>query len=266
MTDIIELLKNTHPIDIDHPHSDWKYNIESSFIKDYSFYYAQCLFEFAFKITKHNGNNNSKLDPKNFDIKHKSDTTYFSIPINVCWLFYSSKLNIMVISFTGTYNKTLSLLDAEYSQCDPNDLNNYKQGMKVHSGFYKLYSYIRQDLLKLVEKYYNNKTQILISGYSLGGATSTLCCLDLYGKNIIHYTYGSPRVFNTIGADHFLSLNISSYRCFNISDIVTMVPMPIMGIFETCDYKHIGKCIIFDYNLGTNYNNHVDCYVKHYKL
>jgi len=265
MNELIVLLKDTHPIDINHPHSPWKYNIESCFINDYSYNHAQCLFEFAFTITKHNSNNKISIDPNNFDIKHKLDTTYLSVPINVCWLFYSSKLDIMVISFTGTYNETLALIDSEYLQCDPNVLNNYKQGMKVHCGFYKLYSYIRDDLIKLVSKYHNNKTQILISGYSLGGATSTLCCLDLYDKNIRHYTFGSPRVFNTVGADHFNSLNISSYRCFNISDIVTTVPMPVMGMFEACDYKHIGKCITFDHNLQTNYKNHVDVYIDHYK-
>jgi predicted lipase len=85
------------------------------------------------------------------------------------------------------------------------DLNS---PIKVHSGFYKAYMAIREDLISLIKD--SKLSEIIITGHSLGAALSTLCALDLklnlimdnYNPNISLYNYASPLV----GGDKFVEL------------------------------------------------------------
>ena len=138
--------------------------------------------------------------------------------------------------------------------------------MQCHRGFAVLYQSIQEYLHSLINKYCKFDTQILTTGLSLGGALSTLCCLDLqtkYHNQIIHYSYASPRVFNIIGANYFNSKCLYTYRIINISDVIPLMPLPMM---DKDDFMHVKGMTAFDTNLKTYYKNHIDAYCKEYNL
>jgi len=261
----------------------WKYSFTNKIQPQYSFDLTQILYQFAHNVTIHNREvsdtnaNPLLLNPPGFDIVIPLNGTYMYCPVNVAWFFYSTTLNIMVIVFTGTYNYILSVADVNYFQISPKTLNNYVEGMMVHGGFGTLYESIRSELFILIAKYYNSSSQVFITGLSLGGATSSICALDLINKNIsgeinknitniCHYSFASPRVFNDIGARKYNQTVINSYRILNGSDIIPNVPMPIMPVSstETQLFTHIGELKYFDENLGNYYDNHITAYSKQY--
>lgn len=257
----------------------WKYscskthNLEAN-NATYDDHVASILYEFASKVTTYNHQISERnpspisLNVTNFDVVIPLNTTYLYCNVNVAWIFYSTLLNIMVLSFTGTYNYVLSMADVNYIQMT---INNYDDGMMVHGGFGTLYQSIQSDLITSLNKYCTGTTKIFITGFSLGGATSSICAYDLYNRtlesnikleNIYHYTFGSPRVFNDIGARKYSSLVKNSYRILNGSDIIPNVPMPIMPIAldTTQTFTHIGELKYFDLNLGNYYDNHTLAY------
>jgi len=250
----------------------WQYPILSMFDKCYSYENAQKLLVFSDTVTRHNievehGNPNPiPVNPPLFNVIQDINARVGETIVNVLYLFYSKKLNIIVICFTGTYNPQLWLVDFDYPQIVPTGINNYIEGMKVHGGFWKLYSRVNTQIYDFLEKYVNENTQVLITGISLGGGMSSLCVYDLYKRiinkrpleNIIHYSFASPRVFNTIGSNYYDYLHMYSYRIMNGSDIVPMLPFPIMPIDE--DFTHVNSQIYFNINLGSYADNHTTSY------
>lgn len=245
---------------------------------------AQSLLEFAYRVAVHNREVNDgvkvpiSLNPPSFDIVEALDTTYMFHDINVMWFFYSSILDIVVIAATATYSNLLGMIDLNYYQTDTN-ITNAVPGMKCHRGFYNLYQDIQPKLLSLLNKYVGENTQILLTGLSLGGATSTIATLDLLNRhldngvkieNIVHYSFASPRLFNTLGAKVYNNLDINSYQIHNGSDIIPVVPLPIMPVSpmssETQDFMHVGTPVNFDDNLGSYYDNHITAYLNRYGI
>lgn len=250
----------------------WKHNLStSSIFLIYDYLTAQCLFEFAYLVSVHNRqfcNNLKALDisPANFDVIMPINAYLLVENVNVLWFLYSDKLNAIVLVFTGTYNDALITVDLDYFQQDPSYINNYVKGMKIHGGFSSLYSKIQKELQELIKQYYKDETKLIITGYSLGAAVSTIAAYDLYDetrKNIYHYAFASPRVFNDIAVKKFNSFKIKSYRIVNTSDIIPILPLPIVN---TEIFSHTAEQITFDDNLGSYYDNHVTAYVNHYKL
>ena len=258
----------------------WKYPITSRLTTQYNTSNAQSLFMFAYLVMAHNrhagSNNPVVMDPQGFNVIIPLNCTYMYNNINVAWFFYSSNLNMALVSFTGTYNNILALADVEYRQVVPKQLYNYQEGMLAHGGFYDLYARVQEPLIKTLNQYVNKGTQVVVTGMSLGAATSTLCALDLHGRelpngviisNPIHYNFAGPRVLNTFGATVYQKIGLDSFRIINLSDIVPTVPAPIMltytGSFE--EFKHVGQLQYFDENLNDYYENHITAYVDYYK-
>lgn len=259
--------------------TNWTYPILSPIDTSHEYEHAQKLFEFSHRVLVHNRDINDRipyplpLSPPSFNVKVPLNTTLLRVDTNVVWFFYSSDMNICVLAFTGTYNRMLTYSDMAYNQMEPKTIYNYCNGMYAHGGFLSLYRGIQIQLLDLLNKYINGKTQILITGFSMGGATSTLASLDLYKRklengtildNIRFYSFASPRVLNNVGAKYYNSLDIPTYRLVNDSDVVTAVPGPIMPI--TQDFTHVGDGITFNDNMLNLYDNHVTAYIKYYKL
>ena len=107
---------------------------------------------------------------------------------------------------------------------------------RVHAGFKsevdELWPMVKEDITRKA----NEGKDIWFTGHSLGAAMATImasrCMLDkdcLDVKEI--YTYGSPRVG---WPGYVKSLGIQHHRWVNNNDIVTRVPLQIMG------YKHHG--------------------------
>lgn len=120
---------------------------------------------------------------------------------------------------------------------------------RVHSGFKsevdELWPMIREDLVPRVFA----RRKLWVTGHSLGGAMATIvaarCTLDEGMPNVEElYTYGSPRV----GWRRYCkSLPVKHYRWRNNNDIVTTVPLLLMG------YQHHGdSCYINAYGQVRN--------------
>ena len=252
----------------------WNYSITGPFAPQYTYEQGQSLLEINYRVLLHNWLSNDliALTSDNFDVVVPLGTRPAISTVNILWFFYSTRMNLAVLAFTGTYNDILILYDLNYSQVDPN-LHNHAVGMKVHSGFWDLYADIREKMLVLLNDHLNADTQLLITGHSLGGATSSLAALDLQNltlpngttiTNLIHYSFASPRVFNTVGALHFNKTVEHSFRIVNGSDIIPTLPLPVMGVGE--DYKHTKNLYQFEDNRGDYYHNHTEAYIDDYKI
>lgn len=257
----------------------WEYPITEKLQNAFSFADAQSLLEFSYRVAVHNHEVNDghpnpiSLDAPGFDVVIPVNTTIFLEQINVLWFFYSRSLDIVVLVFTATYNKMLILVDANYLQKVPTTIGNYVDGMCIHGGFWNLYQDIQKELAVLLNTYVGASTQVITTGMSLGGATSSIAALDLHDKtldtrqvitDLIHYSFGSPKCFNTIAAQHYDTLPIPSYRIANGSDIACIVPLPIMPV--TQDFTHASKLIYFNKNYSSYHQNHVPAYLDEYHL
>ena len=261
----------------------WQYPIKSQLPKTYSFRSGQSLLEFTYRVSVHNSQvwnndpNPVSLKAPNFNVRIEVNTTVIGQEVNVLNFYYSKKLNIIVLAFTATYNNQLWLVDIDYPQTAPREIGNYIDGMKMHRGFWNFYHGIQEHLHDLLNTYVKKHTQVLVCGLSLGGATSTVCALDLFKRklasgrrirNLVHYSFESPRVLNTVGADHYDSLKIPSYRIANNSDIVTDLPFAVMPIslipFVTEDFTHVRSILYYNKNLGGIYDNHVTACINEY--
>ena len=78
-------------------------------------------------------------------------------------------------------------------------------GATVHEGFYGDWESLRVEIESVVValKKSNPSFGITATGHSLGAALAAFCALDLtqrYGYDVLHYTYGEPRIGNEVGS------------------------------------------------------------------
>jgi predicted lipase len=85
-------------------------------------------------------------------------------------------------------------------------------------------------------KFPRSVSSMTICGHSLGGAVATLLALDVAANTAFNnpsvYTYGSPRVGDSLFASTFDQVVKNSYRVANRLDIVPTLPPPV-------DYDHV---------------------------
>jgi len=120
---------------------------------------------------------------------------------------------------------------------------------RVHGGFLGGYKSVKADILMALKKV--SGLPLYITGHSLGAALATVATNSLENEVIdgvplrdwiaACYTFGSPRVGNNQYDRDFKS---PIYRIVNTTDIVTVVPLLVMG------YVHIGDVRFLEPGMG----------------
>lgn len=140
----------------------------------------------------------------------------------------------MVICFRGTEPTEISDVLADLNAFPDKPYNGH--GL-VHNGFQNELEKLWNDIQKYVKRYTSKKRDLYICGHSLGAAMATICASRLPQTKHL-YTFGSPRV----GTRKFVnSIKVPHTRCVNNNDIVTGVPLVLMG------YKHHGELVYINY-------------------
>ena len=187
--------------------------------------------------------------------------------------------DIAYIAFRGTNwydNKScinnLSFLQKFLSNSNKNNQtkiysnsNNIQAG--IHSGFLKVYDIFRDELLDKIGEI--NPKQIIVAGYSLGGAIATICGLELKvsGYNVVVYNFSSPCVGDDVFCDLVTQSDLPLYRIMNTCDIAQSFPISVIPNFnypkKPFIYTHCGKAIYFTDNRKSLYKNHsMNVYIK----
>lgn len=157
-----------------------------------------------------------------------------------------------IILFRGTSNPKEWMANFQAGQ------SNYVQSGitrgRVHTGFLRLYNQLSGEVRRIANQL-NPERPCFIAGHSLGGALATLAAADLahnypnLRNQIRLYSYGAPRVGNQAFVEFLGAIAPNSYRIFNVSDMVPMVP-PSEALEQ--QYNHWGEEWMFlDYAQGS---------------
>ena len=102
-------------------------------------------------------------------------------------------------------------------------------GIKVHSGFVKHYLLARDYIQKVTANY----KKIVVTGHSLGGATTALCAYDLKSNNldkdITAIMFAAPRIGNRKFARTFNKIIPDAVRWNFMNDLVPKLPPFFFG-------------------------------------
>jgi hypothetical protein len=147
--------------------------------------------------------------------------------------------NDIVVSFRGSDNIRnwidnidITKTDA-YPKCD---------GCRVHTGFYKAWNSVKDDVVKEVQRLHeaNSSANIFVTGHSLGAAVAALCAVELGASSQSLsfpiagvYTYGEPRVGNDQFAKFYMTGTQVSWRVTHWRDIVPHLPPEAFGFHHT---------------------------------
>jgi len=178
-------------------------------------------------------------------------------------VYYSKKLNIIIISFAGTTKLSEWLDDFDARQTSPIAITT-DDIYKVHLQHYNMYNSLRESFIDLLKTYVNDDTTIVVTGYSLGASISNICMFDitmntLCNKRVL-YNFASCRT----GNNNFVKIldNEHIYRIGNTSDLVPSLPPPVFGKYI---YTHTSNGIYFTINTESISSNHCDAYNKYFE-
>lgn len=165
-------------------------------------------------------------------------------------------------AFTGTFYASEWGDDLNFKQIPPTKLNGYECGTLVHTGFYQIYLAVRCQLWNWWTEHGAGIENLYISGHSLGAACSVLCSYDFadHSPELIHYTFGSPRVGNVEFAEIFDRRVPQSIRVYNTEDAVVDVPLAAL---KGWIYQHVcinRGAVAFNKSLGSLALNHTVAY------
>lgn len=146
---------------------------------------------------------------------------------------------LFVIGFRGSeetgaadWITDLKFLLAEYPYAPDNAPN-----IKVHYGFIEAYTSVREAVLKAAKD--TPLKNVVTVGHSLGAALATLAAMDITlnvpGKTVSCYTFGSPKVGNAAFATAYNKLVPNTHRFVNDKDMVPTIP--------PTGYVHVGNLV-----------------------
>lgn len=112
----------------------------------------------------------------------------------------------------------------------------------VHFGFAQALDKVYDEMVTYVDRASSNMSEehkIICTGHSLGAALATLFASRKDAHEL--YTFGSPRVGTRSFVREISNDNIKHYRFVNNNDIVTSVPLALMG------YRHSGELVYINH-------------------
>lgn len=150
--------------------------------------------------------------------------------------FLRREEELLRVTFRGSDSPTDWRHNFQFcKKCIPYD--NANTSIRVHTGFLNAYKapQVRRRIQDMVSA---NVRKIQVSGHSLGAALAILCALDLQynfpDRDIECIVFGCPRVGNAAFRDSYNKRVFKTIRVENGNDIVTKVPLWLMG------YRHVG--------------------------
>jgi len=185
----------------------------------------------------------------NFTLKYfvKSNTTMTTAYI----IDNSDDLSIVVFKGTDPLSWTQWVDDATTAKMK---VPEFCTDCEVHSGFYKEYNAIRDDLFKAMTTSYNSlpspNRRIVITGHSLGAAVCALYAVHVTqnGLTPLVYAFGGPRLGNQAWVDAYAAAIPVHFRVVHSKDIVPHLPPNI------CGYVHHGTLVYCDDAAGVSCN------------
>lgn len=145
----------------------------------------------------------------------------------------------IVVAFRGTDSHSLYnwVENMRYWKTDYDIPYPGSEGALVHTGFFM--SYNASDLapnittaVRALKAQYPN-APLYVAGHSMGAAMAHICAMDLKFtlefEDVNVYTYGSPRIGNTVFKDFFNKIVNESVRVTHNRDIVPSVPPQFVG-------------------------------------
>lgn len=163
---------------------------------------------------------------KHFNKMGYTQSKFFEVNGAQCHALWNDETYIL--AFRGTEPDEMSDVLADLNAFPDKGVS----GGWVHNGFQNELEKVWEEIKAHREEHKDK--EFFITGHSLGGAMATLAAsrFNLIDNVACLYTYGSPRV----GTRSFVkSCKVLHYRHKNNNDIVTAVPLWIMG------YKHHGN-------------------------
>ncbi|ODA77462.1 hypothetical protein RJ55_07091 [Drechmeria coniospora] len=131
----------------------------------------------------------------------------------------------IVVAFRGSWSARNWVWNvaAAWSDCP------YVSGCKVHTGFYNTWRIVGDEITSLVQQLTKkfDTFKVVTTGHSLGGALATIAAVELRSVKKIPvdaYTYGAPRIGNSILANFASSQAGTIYRITNGGDFVPRLP------------------------------------------
>lgn len=163
----------------------------------------------------------------------------------------------IIISFRGSTKLKNFKFDAKFTKKRFNPIDDrfdslFLDKIRVHNGMLQtMESIIEEIILSLKENYGERLSdyKLTLVGHSLGGGVATLSAVRLKNNipqlsydQISVYTFGQPRTGNSIFAQWYNSLPMTSLRVVAEGDIV-----PILK-FKKLDFAHFNHEYYIDYN------------------
>lgn len=265
--------------------SSWQYPVQKDIVtKEYSYKTAQSLLEIIYYTSWYNTIHN-KTDalecPENFSRGSIIKVRLGSVWSNIAYIFWSETENVLLFVFSGTYNTSMLFENLNYNQTFALSIGNGKlpAKAKLHKGYCDLYNATKKYLYEAINTYSNPETKIITTGVSLGGALSSVAKVDLSlsmpEKTFVHYSFGSPRVWNPVAKEYINKHLTNAYRIQNAFDIITKVPLPVMPLMTDmlfCDmetfqlFSHVFPSIMVFIDLESFSRNHGESYLRHYNI
>ncbi len=166
-------------------------------------------------------------DEKIFIVNDKNTDVSYQIRI---------KKEVMTIAFRGSDSKRDWNFNLDFcKKIIP--YGNSCSDIKIHSGFLKAYKSknVRDKIRSFVTE---NIRKIKLTGHSYGAALAIICAIDLQynfeEKDYEVIVFGCPRVGNSAFKKSYDKRIFKTLRVENKGDIITKVPLWIMG------YRHVG--------------------------